>query len=95
MSKQTWQETLKTSIVDGTALANSTTITSIIPVGALCVLPAASLEIGRMFKVTAQGRISTLATTPGTLDFDIRFGSVSVAASGNLALNTNAKTNVS
>lgn len=95
MSNQTWQETLISSASDGAALSNTTTITSILPSQAKFTLPANKLWfVGQMIKVTAQGRISTLVTTPGTLDFDVRLGSVSVAASSAMVLSTTAKTNV-
>jgi hypothetical protein len=100
MSLQTWQETLIATNVDGAAVTNTVTPTSILGgVGtgasqAKHTLPANYWQIGRVMKVTAMGRISTLVTTPGTLTLDIRFGAVIVANGGAMVLSTTAKTNV-
>jgi hypothetical protein len=45
-------------------------------------------------KLTAQGRISTVVTTPGTLTLDVRLGAVIAANGGAMTLSTTAKTNV-
>lgn len=97
MSMQTWQETLINQNVDGTALTASTTPTSIIHPSAKLTLPANYLRVGSIIKLTAQGRISNVVTTPGTLTIDVRMGPTSnivVANGGAIALNTTAKTNV-
>jgi hypothetical protein len=100
MSLQTWQETLIATNVDGAALTNTVTATSILGgVGtgasqAKLTLPANFMYVGRVLKVTAQGRISTLVTAPGTLTLDVRFGAVIVANGGAMSLNIVAKTNV-
>lgn len=95
MGFQTWQECLINSNIDGNALANSVAATSILPPQAVIPLPANYMYVGRMLKLTAHGRISNIVTTPGTLTFNVRFGAVTVATSGALALNVVAKTNVS
>jgi len=82
---------------DGTALTNSTVLTTLLPAAvipaAANVLPAKFLNyVGQELYLEASGRISTLVTTPGTLSFALRFGSVSVALSGAFALNVVAKT---
>lgn len=79
--------------VDGTALANSSSATSILPGAAVWSMPANTLLIGTEIVIHAAGRISTLATTPGTLTLDIRFGAVIVATSQAITLNTTAQTN--
>ena len=94
MSLQTWQETLITANIDGTALTASTTPTSIIPAAAKVTLPSGFFQIGRVIKVTAHGRVSNIVTTPGTLTLDVRFGAVIVANGGAMSLNIVAKTNV-
>src|SRR5262245_4767505 len=94
MSKQSWQETLITAQIDGTALSNTTTATSIIPAAAKFTLPANYFEIGRALRVTAAGRISNIVTTPGTMTLDVRFGSIVVFNGGAVSMNTTAKTNV-
>jgi hypothetical protein len=84
---------LGSASADGPALTNSTTATSIMPVSCIATIPANSLQIGSFIKVMLRGRISTLATTPGTLTLDLRLGSVVISAFGAMALNTTAQTN--
>jgi hypothetical protein len=84
---------LMTAQVDGSALASSTTPTSILPTQAKYTLPANFLSIGTTLRFRAAGRISTLVTSPGTLTLDIRFGAVIVATSPAFALNVVAQTN--
>lgn len=94
MSFQGWQETLVAAQVDGAALANSTSATSLLPAHAKATLPAGYWLIGRMLRVTLRGRVSNIATTPGTLTLDVRLGSVVVFNCGAISLNITAKTNV-
>jgi len=77
MSLQTWQETLISAQVDGTAVNTTTTATSVLPGAAKFTLPANFFSIGKVLRLTAQGRIST-TTGPPTITFDIRFGSTVV-----------------
>lgn len=81
----------------GTALSNTTTETSLMVgnTGEQGTLPAKYFErIGKSLKLRATGRISTVVTTPGTLNLYLRFGSIDVWDSGAMTLNTSAKTNV-
>src|SRR5882672_6588459 len=97
MSFQTWQETLITNAgVSGTAITNSTTQASIIPPASKLLLPANYFQIGRQLKIVAQGQISNVVTTPGTLLFQVLFGATAVFNSGvaSIPLNIVAKTNV-
>ena len=84
---------LASAIADGTALNTSTTATNILSTSSIATLPAGSLQIGSTIKVLVKGRISTLATTPGTLTLDVRLGSVIVFNGGAMTLNTTAQTN--
>lgn len=98
MSIQGWQETLITSQVDGTALANSTTATSIIPAAARYTLPSNYFSaIGKALRIKAMGRISTVVTTPGNLTLAVNLGTIAVPiivfTSGTMALNVTAQTN--
>jgi hypothetical protein len=80
---------------DGTALSNSTTPTSILPSSRKFTLPSYFFDkVGKALKVRAAGRISTVVTTPGTLTLDLKLGSIVVASSGAMTLNTTAQTNV-
>lgn len=84
------------SKVDGSALSNTTTATSLLPLGALWTFPTEWFaQPGNSVLVRASGRISTLATSPGTLTLDLRLGAVVVATSQAFVLSTTAKTNVS
>jgi hypothetical protein len=97
MSVQTWQETLITAQVDGSALSNSTTATSILPAAARYTLPSNYFYIGTKLRIKAGGRISTVVTTPGTLTLAINFGTIAspiiVFNGGAMSLNTTAQTN--
>jgi hypothetical protein len=80
---------------NGTALANSTTQTSLLPATAKgAYVEAGSLEVGSVIAFMFSGRISNIVTTPGTLALALRLGSVDVFASGAMALNVVAKTDV-
>ena len=96
MSNQTWRETFIVATGDGSALANSTTATSILPAAAKFTLPSAFFQAvdGKTLRVRATGRISTVVTAPGTLTLEVRFGSTAVFTSGAMTLNTTAQTNV-
>lgn len=97
MGMQTWQNVLISQQVDGTALTNTVTETSILAPQARYVLGANVLTYaGQALRLRMMGRISTVVTTPGTMTFKVKFNStpIIVATSGALALNTVAKTNV-
>lgn len=81
---------------DGSALASSTTATSILPsLRKVAALPIGYYDrIGRPVSFEFSGRISNIVTTPGTLTLDLRFGSTTVFSSGAMALNIVAKTDV-
>lgn len=79
---------------DGSALTSSNTQTSILPASAdELALPIGFARIGRAIEFCFSGRISTVVTTPGTLDLELRFGSTDVFSSGAMSLNTTAQTN--
>lgn len=88
-------ETLMTAQVDGAALNTSTAQTSLLPPHARKLIAAGLLErIGTKLKVKALGRMSNIATTPGTFTFDVKLGSIVIWTSGAIALNTVAKTDL-
>jgi len=85
------------SSVDGAALTNSTTPTSLLPVtgNPKWTMPAGFFKgPGDQLLFRASGRISTLNSTPGTLALELRIGSVIIATGGTMVLATSAKTNV-
>ena len=67
MALQTWVQTLISAQGDGSQLSNSTSPTSILPAAAKFSLPANSMSIGQVYRITALGRLSNVVTTPGTL----------------------------
>ena len=82
--------------VDGAALTNTTTATSLLAAHFKAAMaPAFFNSIGKTFRFMATGRISTVVTTPGTLTLDFRLGSVVAFNGGAMTLSTSAKTNVS
>jgi hypothetical protein len=69
-----WQ-TLITAQVAGPNLTASTTATSILPTTAKFVLPAFFfMFIGQKIRISAQGQLGNIVTTPGTLTIDPRIG---------------------
>lgn len=91
---QSFYEVLVTAQADGAALANSTTPASLLPTPAKYILPSNFFWVpGKKIRVRAQGRISTLVTSPGNFTFDLRFGSTVVWNGGASALNIVAQTN--
>jgi hypothetical protein len=90
-----WQTSLIAATASGTALANSAAATSLLPAQAKFTLWQNFFErVGQKIRILAAGQISTLATTPGTLTLDVRFGSTVVVNGGAMTLNANAQVNV-
>ncbi len=92
-----WQETLVSAQLDGPQLLNTVTQASILPAQAQYTLPANYFKyVGQMLKITAQGRISCVVTTPGTVLYQVLFGATAVYNNGAAAMNLNvvAKTDV-
>jgi hypothetical protein len=89
---------LVTGQADSSAVANTTTATSILPSQARLVIPGGYLSIiGQMLTVEAAGRVSTNGAGAGTLQFTVRAGptsTIAIATSPAFTLNTNVKTNV-
>lgn len=82
--------------VDGAAVTNTTTETSLLPAGAKWTFPTMWFQnVGNGLWLKAAGRVSTLVTTPGTLTLKLKFGSIIIAQSQAFVLSTTAKTNVS
>lgn len=95
MSSKGFRERILEVYEDGSALASSTTETSLLPASAKeATLGAGRLRIGSAIAFTFGGRISTVVTTPGTLTLSFRLGSTDVFSSGAIPLNTTAQTNI-
>lgn len=75
---QSFQQTLITSQVDGSALT-AAAAASALPAAAKYTLPANFFtNLGQQLLIRAAGRISSVITTPGTARFDVRFGATVV-----------------
>jgi hypothetical protein len=100
MPSQGWQSLLIAQQGDGTAITNSTTEAVLINPQAVYTIPAGFLDVvGKTLRIRAMGRVSNVATTPGTLTLRLRLGGTGItgivaAASSAMALNTTVKTNV-
>jgi hypothetical protein len=71
MARQIWVETVTTSEIDGPTLT-AIGAASMLPNAAKSTFPAATFDVGKVLRITATGRVSTVITTPGTLQFDVR-----------------------
>jgi hypothetical protein len=97
MGKQTWQETLVTQQGAGTNFTTYTTAKSVINPQALVPLPANFWYIGRKMRISFKGGISSLVTTPGLMNFQVKMGptaNIAVFDSGNIQLNATAHVNL-
>ena len=92
MSLQTFQETLVSQQLAGTAFNTFTTAKTVIPPICLFQLPPNYLYIGKKFRTTVLGSISNIVTTPGTITFQINMGTVAAWSSGAIQLNATAHT---
>jgi hypothetical protein len=84
---------IASSYTDGPALT-AAAAASCVPTYVPTTLPAGYWQIGRIWRLTASGRISCVVTTPGTARWDLRLGGVVAWDSLAIPLNIVAKTNV-
>ena len=94
MSLQTWQETLISSQIDGTAVTTTTPGTSLLPPAAVLTLPANYFQIGKVLRLNMFGRIGNRNASTDTITFNLKFGATVVAASQAIPLNAIGKTTV-
>ena len=87
-------QVIASAYTDGPTLTGAATA-SALPTYVPTSIPAGYFQIGRIWRLTAAGRISCAVTTPGTARFDVRLGSVTAWDSQAIPLNIVAKTNVS
>jgi hypothetical protein len=86
-------QVIASSYTDGPTLT-AAAAASCVPTYVPTTLPAGYWQIGRMWRLTASGRISCAVTTPGTARFDLRLGGVVAFDTLAIPLNIVAKTNV-
>jgi hypothetical protein len=89
---QSWCQALVSAQVVGTGPSNTLTATSTIPAAAKFTIPANFFYIGAVLRLTMAGQISNVATTPGTLTLDVRFGAVIAFNAGAVQMSTTVHT---
>jgi hypothetical protein len=92
MPKQAWAQGLAAQRGQGTLFNTYTTAKTVINQEALYPIGANALALGDSFHVSVKGGISNIVTTPGTITFQIMFGSIVVWSSGAIQLNATAHT---
>lgn len=95
MASQGFCERILEVAEDGPALASSVTQTSLLPTSRkTAAFPVGYYDrIARVIGFNISGRISTVVTTPGTLQLAIRVGTVDVFLTGLMTLNVVAQVN--
>jgi hypothetical protein len=99
MSNQSWNQTAFTLQAAGPTLTAAAAASMLVAASPLAgqnrwTIPAGTLKYGDCLRFKAYGIHSVVVTTPGTLRFDLRFGSTVIFDSGAITLETaNALTN--
>ena len=98
MSQTSFWQQLKNVVGDGTAVASSTSQTSLLTgsPGAsdgVYKLNGGTLQVNSELLIRAGGRVSTQAAGGGTLTFTVKIGSVNALVSQAMATNATAQTN--
>lgn len=78
MPSNSWSGLLARSRKSGTAVTNTTAATSILPAAERLNEPSNLWEVGTSHTLRLGGRISTAASSPGTLSISVQVGSVTV-----------------
>jgi hypothetical protein len=92
MGIQLWTNPLGSATTDGPALT-AAAAASCLPAAARFVLPNGFFYAGKQLRITASGRISCAAGTPGTARYEVRLGNTAVFDGQAIALNVAGKTN--
>jgi hypothetical protein len=85
-------QTLASQKANGTYFITYTTAKSVLNVTELVPMPGNYLQLGSKLRVKAWGGLSNIATTPGTVTFQIMMGSIIAFTTGTLQLTTTANT---
>lgn len=75
MAWQSWEQVLINANTSQAGPSNTTTETSVLPAAAKFTIPANFFEIGTVLRLTLVGQVSNVATTPGTMNLKVKFGS--------------------
>jgi hypothetical protein len=92
MPTQGWNQTLVTQRTAGTLFNTYTTAKTILNQQDLFGFYANYFQLGSKLRVTVHLAVSNIVTTPGTVTFQVMFGSIVVASSGAIQLNATAHT---
>lgn len=92
MSLQGWQEAIRTHRAAGTLFNNYTTAKSVLNNQGLWTMPENYLEEGRALLLKIRGALSNIVTTPGTVEFQVKVGSVIAFTTGQIQLSSTAHT---
>lgn len=82
-------QVLINAVADGPTLT-AAAAASCLPTAAKLAIPANWWAVGRMLRIEASGRISSVITTPGTARYDLRYGSTVIFDSQAILLDTAA-----
>jgi hypothetical protein len=92
MPSQQWSQLLVTQNAAGALFNTFTTAKTVINQNCLYGYYANFFKVGQKIRVTVHMAISNIVTTPGTVTFQIMFGSIVVWSSGAIQLNATAHT---
>lgn len=92
MPKQSWAQGLAAQRGQGTLFNTYTTAKTVINQEALYPIGGNSQSLGDSYHVSVKGGVSNIVTTPGTITFQIMFGTIVVWSSGAIQLNATAHT---
>jgi hypothetical protein len=96
MGRNSWGESIISQHAAGTLLNTFTTAKSVINAQAQALLPAAFWYPGKEVEIKVRGAISNIVTTPGTINFQVKLGSIAtpitVFDTGAIQLNATAHT---
>lgn len=93
MPKQSWNQIISPMLAQAPFFTAFTAAKSIINGEAIKQLPSGFIDnSGVLFELEVHGAISNIVTTPGTIVFQLMFGSIAVWSTGNIQLNASAHT---
>lgn len=94
MGMQNWVTARRVAPAAGSSFGSFTTAKTVIPPTGLYVIRAGQLFVGAATRISVVGGIGNLITTPGTIEFQVKIGSVVAFTSGAIQLNATAHTNL-
>lgn len=92
MGRMSWYEATTAADTQGTFHTTYTTAKSVINTADLKTYPADFWTKGRSLEIDVIGGLSNIVTTPGTITFNVKLGSVIVFTTGAVQLNATAHT---